>query len=112
VMVVCLLAHASCICSAEDPFGDPSINMHFALKLTDDFHGGYTTLPYRLLSEGNLGEEPFNGPRSEGSEDTISNFGPRRALRGQNSEWSMAPGLLSSRWLHHRKGGRPSQSAC
>ena len=64
VIISCLVAYGSCICLSESPYGDMSLRQRFTLNPWDDLNGGYITGPLRLLSEGRLGEDPFNGPRS------------------------------------------------
>jgi hypothetical protein len=63
-LIACLVAYASCVCLAESPFGDAGLRQRFTLNPWDDLSGGYVTGPFRLLSEGRLGEDPFNSPRS------------------------------------------------
>jgi hypothetical protein len=64
VLMSCLVAYGSCVCLSEPPYDDPSVRYRFTLNPWDDLNGGYISGPLRLLGEGRLGEDPFNGPRS------------------------------------------------
>jgi len=58
------LVYGAHVCLSLSPYGDPSVRQGFTLNPWVDLKGGYITLPLRLLSEGNLGEDPFNTNRS------------------------------------------------
>jgi hypothetical protein len=62
--LACLLNYAAYVCLSLSPYGDATVRQRFTLNPWDDLKGGYITLPLRLLSEGNLGEDPFNFARS------------------------------------------------
>jgi hypothetical protein len=62
--IACGMVYASHVCLSFSPYGDPNLRQRFTLNPWDDLKGGYVTLPCRLLSEGNLGDDPFNDMRS------------------------------------------------
>jgi hypothetical protein len=62
--LVCVIAYASCVCLCESPYGDPGLRQRFTLNPWDDLNGGYIAGPLRLLSAGNVGDDPFNAYRS------------------------------------------------
>ena len=62
--LMCVVAYASCVCLCESPYGDYRLRQRFTLNPWDDLNGGYVTGPLRLLSEGNVGDDPFNAYRS------------------------------------------------
>jgi hypothetical protein len=71
----CLLVYGTWVCLAYSPFGDPAYRYRYTLNPWDDLQGGYITYPLRLLSEGNLGEDPFNDRR------TVSSLGGASVLQ-------------------------------
>ena len=62
--LACVIAYASCVCLCESPYGDPGLRQRFTLNPWDDLNGGYIAGPLRLLSAGNVGDDPFNAYRS------------------------------------------------
>jgi len=63
-LLLCVVAYASCVCLCESPYGNPNLTHRFSLNPWDDLNGGYVTGPLRLLSEGNVGDDPLNAYRS------------------------------------------------
>jgi hypothetical protein len=62
--IACLLNYGAYVCLSFSPYTDPGVRQRFTINPWDDLKGGYLTLPLRLLSEGNLGDDPFNSNRS------------------------------------------------
>jgi hypothetical protein len=63
-LVLSVVAYASCVCVCESPYDDPGLRQRFTLNPWDDLNGGYVASPLRLLSAGNVGDDPFNAYRS------------------------------------------------
>jgi hypothetical protein len=61
---LCLAAYCSWVVLPYSPLDDAAHRYRWTLNPWDDLMGGYITLPERLLSEGSLGDDPFNDRRS------------------------------------------------
>jgi hypothetical protein len=64
VILVCIVVFATWVCLPRSPFDDAKDRYRYTLNPWDDLQGGYVTYPFRLLSEGKLGDDPFNDRRS------------------------------------------------
>jgi hypothetical protein len=60
VAVLCLAAYSSWVVLPYSPLDDAAHRYRWTLNPWDDLMGGYVTYPFRLLSEGSLGDDPFN----------------------------------------------------
>jgi len=63
-LLICLVAYGTWVCLPYSPFGDPALRTRYTLNPWDDMMGGYVTYPLRMLSEGSLGDDPFNDRRT------------------------------------------------
>jgi hypothetical protein len=61
---LCLAAYCSWVVLPYSPWDDSAHRFRYTLNPWDDLMGGYVTLPERQLSEGSLGDDPFNDRRS------------------------------------------------